>query len=80
VNKSIAVPANRYYMLRANSDFVNLGINDGDVLLVRQETTAKHGDIVVALIDKKITIKEYKSTDSASNFMIQGIVVTTVKQ
>jgi len=41
------------------------GINDGDLVLVRQQATARHGDIVVALIDDEATIKEYTSTGSA---------------
>ncbi len=33
------------------------GIEDGDIILVRQQPTAKNGDIVVALIDSETTIK-----------------------
>ena len=35
------------------------GINDGDLVLIRQQQTANNGDIVVALIDDEATIKEY---------------------
>jgi len=34
------------------------GINDGDLVLVRQQPTAESGDTVVALIDDEATIKE----------------------
>ena len=36
------------------------GINDGDLVLVKQQSSAQNGDKVVALIDDKATIKEYK--------------------
>ena len=36
------------------------GIDDGDLVLVRQQTTAKDGDTVVALIDDEATIKEFR--------------------
>jgi repressor LexA len=34
-------------------------IEDGDLILVRQQTTANDGDIVVALIDGEATIKRF---------------------
>ncbi|MCX7018440.1 MAG: hypothetical protein NTY46_05470 [Candidatus Sumerlaeota bacterium] len=34
------------------------GINDGDLVLIRQQETAEEGDRVVALIDDEATIKE----------------------
>jgi repressor LexA len=41
------------------------GINDGDLVLVRQQTTAMNGDRVVALIDDEATIKEFRKTGEA---------------
>ena len=35
------------------------GIHDGDMVLVRQQSTARNGDIVVALIDGEATVKYY---------------------
>lgn len=40
-------------------------INDGDLVLIRQQQTAENGDIVVALIDNEATIKEFKRTSTA---------------
>lgn len=40
-------------------------INDGDLVLVRQQQTAENGNIVVALIDDEATIKEFKRTPTA---------------
>ncbi|PIU29039.1 MAG: repressor LexA [Candidatus Hydromicrobium americanum] len=59
VSEKIAKPPYKYFMLRAVGDSMNkAGINDGDLVLVRQQMTAKNGDIVVALIDDAATIKK----------------------
>ncbi len=50
----------RYFLLRAKGDSMNeAGINDGDLVLIRQQQHADNGDRVVALIDDEATIKEY---------------------
>jgi repressor LexA len=65
VSTKIAAPQYKYYMLRAKGDSMDqAGINDGDMVLVRQQATARHGDIVVALIDDAATIKQYNTTGS----------------
>ena len=38
---------------------VNAGIFDGDQVLVKQQSTAEDGDIVVALIDDSATVKTF---------------------
>ena len=38
------------------------GINEGNLVLVRQQSTADEGDNVVALIDDEATIKEFHRT------------------
>jgi len=35
------------------------GINDGDLVLVRQQATASNGERVVALVDHEATIKHF---------------------
>jgi repressor LexA len=35
------------------------GIHDGDIVIVRQDNTARNGDIVVALVDGEATVKYY---------------------
>ena len=37
-----------------------LGINDEDKILVKQQNIAKNGDIVVALVDSEATVKEFQ--------------------
>ena len=97
VSRKLASPPHKYYMLRAKGDSMNqAGINDGDLVLVRQQSAARHGDIVVALIDGEATIKEFNTTGSSvvlrprstnpvhkpiiltRDFMVQGVVVTTI--
>lgn len=61
VSEKIAKPPYRYFMLRAAGDSMNRDrINDGDLVLVRQQMTANNGDIVVALIDDEATIKKLR--------------------
>lgn len=50
----------KYFLLRAKGDSMNeAGINDGDLLLIRQQQDANNGDRVLALIDDEATIKEF---------------------
>lgn len=60
VSKTLAKPGGRYFLLRAKGDSMNAaGINEGDLVLVKQQSNARNGDIVVALIDDEATIKEF---------------------
>ena len=66
VSTRVAKPPFRYFFLRAKGDSMNLaGIDDGALVLVRQQNTASDRDIVVALIDDEATIKEYNVSGSA---------------
>ena len=52
------IGSGRYYFLKANGDsMINAGIDDGDLVLIRQQETADNGDIVVALVDNENTLK-----------------------
>lgn len=65
VSTKLAKPPHKHFLLRAQGDSMNQkGINDGDLLLVRQQATADNGDIVVALIDDSATIKEFHRNDN----------------
>jgi repressor LexA len=40
---------------------IEAGINDGDVVVIREQDTAETGDIVVALVDnQEATLKRYR--------------------
>lgn len=66
VSIKMARPPYKYFLLRAKGDSMNeKGINDGDLILVRQQEVAENGDIVVALIDDEATVKQiYISPDA----------------
>lgn len=50
----------KYFLLRAEGDSMNeAGINDGDLLLIRQQQDANDGDRVLALVDDEATVKEF---------------------
>ncbi len=61
VSVSLAKPGFKYFLLRAKGDSMNqAGIDEGDLILVRQQSVAKNGDIVVALIDNDAIVKEFQ--------------------
>ena len=53
------------FILKIKGDsMINKGIMDGDLVIVKQQNTAKNGDIIVALIDDEATVKTfYKEKD-----------------
>lgn len=66
VSINLARPGHRYFFLRAKGNSMDKAdINNGDLVLVRQQQTAETGDVVVALIDDEATIKEFKRTPTA---------------
>ena len=74
----------KYFLLRAKGDSMNkAGINDGDLVLIRQQQHAENGDRVLALIDEEATIKEYHHKGSlvvlkpkSTNKKYQPIILT----
>lgn len=58
------VPNQDVFMLRVKGEsMINAGIFDGDKILVRQQSTASNGDMVVALLDDSATVKTYYKED-----------------
>lgn len=58
------MPNEQSFMLRVKGDsMVNVGIFDGDQVLVKQQTSAKNGDIVVALVEDSATVKTFYKED-----------------
>ena len=50
----------KFFMLRAQGDsMVEAGIKDGDLVLIRQQSSANPGEIVVALMENEATLKRY---------------------
>ena len=54
------MPNEQTFMLKVKGEsMINAGILDGDLILVRQQQTARNGDIVVALVDDSATVKTF---------------------
>jgi repressor LexA len=68
VSHHIAVPGSmlsgrgEHYALEVKGDsMIDLGINDGDIVVIREQITAENGDIVVALVeDQEATLKRFR--------------------
>jgi repressor LexA len=61
VSRQLARPGANYFLLRATGNSMNqAGIQDGDLVLVRQQPVAQNGERVVALLDDEATIKEFR--------------------
>ena len=85
----------RFYILRASgSSMIEVGINDGDLVVIREQCTAEDGNIVVALVGEEATLKRFfKEGDHirlhpenrdmddiiVSDCQIQGVAVKVIK-
>ena len=50
----------QHFALKVHGDsMINAGILEGDFVIVRQQPTAEHGDVVVAVLDEEATIKRF---------------------
>lgn len=69
---NVAVPGSmlagkgQHYALEVKGDsMIDAGINDGDVVVIREQNTAENGDIVVALVeDAEATLKRFRRKGS----------------
>lgn len=85
----------RFYILRVSgSSMIEVGINDGDLVVIREQCTAEDGNIVVALVGEEATLKRFfKEGDHirlhpenrdmddiiVSDCQIQGVAVKVIK-
>lgn len=54
-----------FFMLRVRGEsMIEAGINESDLVVVRQQHTANNGDIVVALIGEEATVKRFYKENS----------------
>jgi repressor LexA len=63
---------------------IEAGIMDGDFLIVRQQSDATNGEIVVAIIDDEATVKRFYRKDGyielrPENSTMQPIIIKTVQ-
>lgn len=84
------------FMLNVTGDsMINAGILDGDKLIVRQQSYANNGDIVVALLEEEATVKtfykeaqhirlqpenDYMEPIISDNVVILGKVIGLIRQ
>ena len=58
------LPSGDLFILNVRGEsMINIGIYDGDKVIVRQSPTARSGEIVVALIEDSATVKTYYKED-----------------
>lgn len=68
VSRHVAVPSSmltgrdQHYALEVKGDsMIEAGINDGDVVVIREQDSAENGDIIVALVEgHEATLKRYR--------------------
>ena len=72
VSHNVAVPQGmigqgEHYALEVRGDsMIDAGINDGDVVVIRETNKADNGDIVVALVeDEEATLKRFRQNGSS---------------
>ena len=84
-----------FFMLRAKGDsMTGAGIEDGDLVLIRQQSTAEYNQVVVALVDDDATLKRFRPKADhvclhpennryedfiVDSCLIQGVAVKVIK-
>jgi repressor LexA len=76
--------ADCFYLRVVGDSMIEAGIRDGDLALVRAQSTAENGEIVVALIDGEATLKHlYREGGQIrlqpANVALQPIILTGVR-
>lgn len=65
------IGSGRYYFLKASGDsMIDAGIDDGDLVLIRQQESADSGDIVVALVDNENTMKRLMYNEKKKRYYL----------
>ena len=58
-------PGHSYYALEIKGDsMIDMGILDGDTVLIQHQLTAKNGDVIVAITEKGATLKTYREINN----------------
>lgn len=58
------IPKKQTFMLKVKGEsMINVGIFDGDFIMVEKRPTARNGEIVVALVDDSATVKTFYKED-----------------
>lgn len=79
------IPKEEVFMLNVKGEsMVNAGIYDGDQIIVKQQSTASNGEIVVALVDDSATVKRFYKENGhirlqPENDFMEPIIVDSCK-
>ena len=100
IEEYVRLPASLFgssdiFILRARGDsMINAGIEDGDLVVVRQQNTAEYDQIVVALVGDEATLKRFRPDGAiirlhpenpaysdiiVESCIIQGVAVKLIK-
>ena len=61
----------KFFLLTAQGDsMTGAGINDGDLVLIKQQEEAEVGQIVVALVDNEVTLKRLRYQNEANKYYL----------
>ncbi len=52
-------PDNLFALKVQGQSMINAGINDGDIILIRQQPVAENGEMVAVMIDNEATLKRF---------------------
>ncbi|MGI6221068.1 MAG: transcriptional repressor LexA [Coriobacteriales bacterium] len=61
--KQIVGDANSFLLTVSGESMIEAGILDGDIVVVTEQSTARNGEIVVAMIDDEATVKTFYKED-----------------
>ena len=79
------LPNEETFILRVKGEsMVNMGIYDGDMIIVRRQQTADNGEVIVALVDDSATVKRFYKEDGhyrlqPENDFMDPIIVDNVE-
>lgn len=61
----------KFFLLTAQGDsMTDVGINDGDLILIKQQEEAEVGQIVVALVDNEVTLKRLQYQEETNKYYL----------
>lgn len=49
-----------FLLTATGNSMIDVGINDGDLVLIKQQNEANYNDIVVALVENEVTLKRFR--------------------
>lgn len=73
------------FMLKVKGDsMINMGIYENDLILVKKQSTARNGEVIVALVDDSATVKRFYKEDKhyrlqPENDFMDPIIVDSVE-